>query len=276
MICILADFFREDLPQGGGERATDALIEQLRVDQKVITKRTVNASPDFVKNFEGSFLVSNRQGLSEESKQELYNKKYVLYEHDFAWLTTRDIGVYEDFNADPSHIINFDLYKNAKQVFFQSDAQYFAAKKNLKIDNLTSLKGNVWSQSDLDYLKTLQNEVKDRDYAVLNHPYPTKGTATAVKFCQENQFQYDILPYMEYRLFLKELARYKSLVFMPQIFETYSRVCAEAAMLKLDLLVNQSVAFQYEEYSRLKGLDLIAYYEENNPKIKATICDYLK
>lgn len=265
--CIIADYFREDLPQGGAERATDALIEHLRKKHKVSTKRSFHADPEFIKNFDGIFIVSNRQGLSDESRSALFGKKYFLVEHDFAYLKSRNPGEYEDLKAPEDQIIGRDLYDNAYKVVCQSSAQLHALKVNLGLENGVSSKGNPWSQSDLDFLRSLKDEPIRKPYAVLMHPYPTKGTASAVELCRTNAHDYEIVPQLPHREFLKRLAGFQILVFLPIIFESYSRVCAEARCLGLSLLTNQKVAFKYEEHSRLCGEELISYFEENNKKI---------
>lgn len=269
--CIIADYLREDLPYGGAERATDALIELLRLKHKITTKRSFEVTPEFVNKFDGEFIISNRQGLAQNSREALFEKPYILVEHDFPYLKSRNPGEYEDLKAPEDQIIGKDLYEHARKVICQSSAQLHAFKVNLKLDNGVSSHGNPWSQSDLDYLRSLISEPVDKEYAVLMHPFPTKGTAAAVDFCRENGFNYEVIPPMEHRAFLKELSRFRILVFFPKIFESYSRVCAEARCLQLSLLTNHKLGFKYEEHSRLGGEALIDYYQDNNKKIVSLI-----
>ncbi len=268
-ICILADFFKEDMnpPTGGGEACTDALIQALRQDHKLSTRKCHLVTPEFIEGFDGRLIVSNRQNLSEGCKEVLYKKDYILYDHDFHWITGRDVGIYEDLKVPEADIINREIYKNAKKVVFQSQVQLHAAKINLKYDHFVSANGNMWSKSDLDLLKGLQDIKRTKGNIILNHPYPTKGTLDAVEWCKSNDWKYSLLPPMPQSQFLENLAEYNLLVFFPQIFETYSRVSAQAAALNLDLVLNQRVSFQHEEHARLKGMELISYFDENNSKI---------
>lgn len=269
--CIIADYFREDLPYGGAERATDALIELLRKKHKISTKRSFAVTPEFVNGFDGEFIISNRQGLSQQARESLFGKKYTLIEHDFPYIKSRNPGDYEDLKAPEDQIIGKDLYENAYKVICQSKAQLHAFKVNLNLSNGVSSGGNPWSEADLDYLKELNDGEVDKEYAVLMHPYPTKGTAAAVQFCRDNGYKYEVIPQLEHRQFLKELSRFRILVFLPSIFESYSRVCAEARCLQLSLLTNQKLGFKYEDHSRLKGLELIDYYRANNNNIVSLI-----
>jgi hypothetical protein len=266
---LLADFFREDLPWGGAELASDALIQLLRKDNPIVTKRCHETSPELIKNHEGVIVVSNRQNLSEPAKQELYKKDYILWEHDFHYLKSRDAGLYDDLKAPEDEVINREIYEAARRVVFQSKAQLHAANRNLgDNEKFVSANGNPWNQCDLDYLKELQAVEKTGYAAVLLHPYETKGTAEAVRFCKDNDFEYTVIPPMPQKDFLQMLAKFQILVFLPKIFETYSRVSFQARCLNLSLMSNQKVGFKYEDHSRLHGLELIEFAEQNNEEIK--------
>lgn len=271
---ILSDYLREDMPNGlgGAELALEALIELIREDgngikNKLFVKRCAQATPEFIKDFNGSIIVSNRQQLSEDCRKELYKKRYLLYEHDFSFLRSRDAGMYEDLKAPEDQIINREIYERAEKVVCQSFCQSFAVKQNLGISAICT-KGNPWSQKSLDFYKTLQEVPKQHPYGVMLHPYETKGTAAAIKLCEDNDWQYTLIPPMAHKDFVTELAKCQIFVFTPEIFETFSRVCQEARFVNTDLIVNQRVAFNEEDYSRLKGLEAIERAERNNKKIR--------
>lgn len=266
---ILADFLREDMKNGlgGAELALEALIELLRDGNKLSVRRCRDASPEFIRDFQGRIIVSNRQFLADNCKLELYKKKYLLWDHDAHYLKSRDFGLYEDLKAPEDQIINREIYENAERVVCQSFCQSFALKQNLGIE-VVNTKGNPWSQNHLDFCKTLQDIKKEYPYSVMLHPYLTKGTDAAVKLCKDNDWPYTLIPPMDNRSFLVELAKSQIFVFTPQIFETFSRVCQEARFVNTDLLVNQRVAFNEESYSRLSGLAAIERAERNNQKIK--------
>lgn len=269
-VLIISDFFREDY-QGGAEMALDALISLIRNDCKLTTKKSLEVTPEFIRDFDGKIILSNRMGLSTACYIELYKKNYCLWEHDFFYLNSRDAGSYQDLKAPPEDIKEsaIELYKNAKFVFLQGVAHLHAYKTNLDFNNGISTSGNPWSESDLKLLESLQSIEKTGNYCVLNHQFSTKGTKKAIKFCNDNSWPYNVIPNMPHKEFLSELAKFKILVFIPDIFETYSRVCCEARCLNLDILVNPKVGFQYEQHSRLKGLELISYLRDNNKKIKS-------
>lgn len=266
---ILADFLREDMPNGlgGAEFALEALISLIRDGNKLFVKRCHQVEPDFIRDFNGQIIVSNRMNLSEHCKQELYKKKYLLYENDFFFLKNKDAGAYEDLKAPEDQIINREIYEKAERVICQSFCQSFALKQNLGI-NAVCTKGNPWSQKSLDFYKTLQEIPKEYAYGVMLHQYETKGTAEAIKCCENNDWPYRLIPPLPNQEFVRELAKCQILVFLPKIFETFSRVCQEARFVNVDLIVNQKVAFNHEDYSRLKGIEAIERAERNNKKIR--------
>ena len=268
-ILILTDLLKEDLPNGlgGAELALEALIELIRDGNKLRVRRCRDATPEFIRDFQGQIIVSNRQFLADGCKAELYKKKYLLWEHDASYLKSRDFGLYEDLKAPEDQIINREIYEKAEKVVCQSFCQSFALKQNLGIKAVNT-KGNPWSQKHLDFCKTLQDIKKEYPYSVMLHPYPTKGTDAAVKLCKDNDWPYTLIPPMDNQSFLVELAKSQIFVFTPKIFETFSRVCQEARFVNTDLLVNQRVAFSEESYSRLSGLAAIERAERNNQKIK--------
>lgn len=268
-ILVIADYLREDIPTGlgGAESALEALIELIRDGNKVSVKRSRFVDPESIKNFDGKIIVSNRQFLSEECKKELYKRNYLLYEHDFHYLKNRDAGAYEDLKAPEDQIVNREIYENAEKVVCQSFCQLFALKQNLGIDGV-STKGNPWAAKSLDLYKSLQEIPKEYEYGIMLHQFQSKGTDVAVKLCEDNDWPYQIIPPLKHEDFILELAKCKIFVFLPKIFETFSRVCQEARFVNTDILTNQRVAFNEEDYSRLKGLEAIERADRNNQKIK--------
>ena len=67
--------------------------------------------------------------------------------------------------------------------------------------------------------------------------------------------------------FLTQMAECENFIFLPTVLETFSRICAEAKMLNLDVITNRKmIGFFSEDYSHLKGLPLIKKIQEQNDK----------
>lgn len=264
--CIIADFFQEDLCRGA-ELNVSALIELLRKNHKITTRRSHTVTPDFINNNDYIWIVSNRMNLSEATKEALKNTVYYVHENDAGWLKTRDFGLYEDFIPPVEDIINKEFYEKARKVVMQSKVHQHAIKQALGLTNTISANGNCWSQVDLNLLRALNTSNKLEEYVVLGHSHPTKGTSQAVKFCEDNSFNFTLLPEMPRSQYLTELVKYKTLVFFPQVFESYGRVAAEFAALGGSIVTNNKLAFRYEDHASLRGHDLIDFMENNNKDI---------
>lgn len=263
--CIIADFFREDFLRGS-ELATDALVELLRPNHKIILKRSHEVTPAFLQN-NYRWIVSNRMNLSAEFKLELQTKKYIVIEHDAGWLSTRDFGLYEDFIPPADHIVNADFYRGAERVIMQSAVHEHAIKQALGLKNTVSSNGNPWSKADLELLRKLSTTQKTREFAIVGHTHPSKGIEDAVAHCEEKGHDYQIIPEGPRERFLTELSQYQFLVFLPRIFESYGRIAAEFRAMNGSLISNNHLGFTLESHSILGGAALIDFFEQNNKHI---------
>ena len=54
-------------------------------------------------------------------KESLYDKSYIIYEHDHKYLKNRNPSIFPDFKAPPHMIINERFYRCAKAIFCQSE-----------------------------------------------------------------------------------------------------------------------------------------------------------
>jgi len=212
-------------------------------------------------------VVSNRQNLSEDSKRALEETAYIVTEHDAGWLKSRDYGLYDDFIPPEDQIINRAFYEKATKVVMQSRIHQHAIKQALGLTNTVCSNGNAWSKADLQLLRELSSIEKTEEYAVINNPHPGKGTQKAIDLCRKNGHLYKIVPELPREQFLRELAKFRFLVFLPQIFESYGRIAAEFACTRGTLITNNLLAFGYEEHAALKGEALVDFLESNNQRI---------
>ena len=102
--CVfVSDFFTNDLPSPGGGELSDAeLIQYLESKSLSILKvRCQNVTEKLIKenNF---FIVSNHVSLNPMFKKMLENKRYVIYEHDHKYVSTRDPSRFTNFIAPKS------------------------------------------------------------------------------------------------------------------------------------------------------------------------------
>jgi hypothetical protein len=265
----VADFFADQI-EGGGELNNEIVIDDLSskgFEVKKINSHTLSVEElEMCKDY--FFIISNFINLSEESKEYLEkNCRYAIYEHDHKYLATRNPAVYKDYLAPPDAIINYEFYKNAKSVFCQTKFHSEIIKKNLKIDNIVNLGGNMWSNDDLEKMKTISLKEKADKYSIIDSRTEHKNTKGAISFCLSNGYEYDLIAPRTYHSFLESLGRNKKMAFFPLTPETLSRVVVEARMMNMKVATNKRVGAISEDWFKLKGTELIDKMRDKRKEI---------
>ena len=171
-ICFIADFFADEV-NGGGELSNEELINILSTKHDVSKIKSIHFLPEHIED-DVNYVVCNFIGLREDSKSLL--KNYIIYEHDHKYLDNRNPAVYNNFTAPKENIVNYDFYKNAKSVICQSTMHKEIVEKNLKLDNIISIGGNLWSEDVLDLLENYSKNPKSKKYSIMNSHIGHKNT----------------------------------------------------------------------------------------------------
>ena len=275
----MADFFANEVP-GGGELNNQELIEILRKrDTHVLEVKSIRLTPEFISECskDVKFIVANFVMLSEESKTILENdREYIIYEHDHKYVKSRNPADYNNFIAPKSEIINFNFYKNAKAVLCQSKFHADIVKSNLKLDNIISLGGNLWSEYSLETMLSMSKVDKNPTCAIMNSSNWHKNTSDAIRLCEAKQWEYDIIPTCGYMEFLLRLGESEKFVFLPKTPETLSRIVVEARMMGLSVVTNNLVGATGEEWFSLKGEDLVEVIRNKRIEIPDMVVECFK
>ena len=114
-ILLISDFFVEELPFGGGAEYNDKILSQILDTEEVniARKKSASVSVDFLTNLDKDtkLIISNFVLLKQDCKQYIQNKfSYIIYEHDHKYLISRSPGLYNDYLAPKSQIINHSFY----------------------------------------------------------------------------------------------------------------------------------------------------------------------
>ena len=187
-IVFVADFFLEQGVKGGAEYCNDELIKMFVNDNlEVLKVNSQNLTPRLIEEHEGSFfIVANFMALSLTAKKKLRENKYLIYEHDHKYVDTNDPSKFVNMIAPGRHIINKQFYKDAIAVFCQSKKHAETLQKNLLIDNVVNLGGNIWSDEKLDLLCSLIGTEKTKKNVVLYSTNKNKGMPYTIKYCKNN------------------------------------------------------------------------------------------
>ena len=258
-ILYISDLLDRDI-LGGGELNDAELCLQLQnkkftVDRKHSHTVTLNDCGEY-----DFFIVSNFLNLDFEVFKKIKNNlSYIIYEHDHKYVRTRNPAMYKDYKAPDDHIINKDFYENAKMVFCQTSFHRDIITKNISIDNVYNVSGNLWPDDILEFLKTLSTNTKQDKISILQSTTPHKNTQQCVFYCQNKNLEYELVSSGEYRNFLQKLSKNQKFMFLPKTPETLSRVTVEARMLNVSTITNKNVGACYEDWFSLKGNDLIQF-----------------
>ena len=248
-ILFIADVYADEVP-GGGEIVNDLIINELiNKGHHVIKFKSQDISTrDLAHYIANNFMVilGNHLALSQQHKNIIIaatvnpdsNFKYLIYEHDHKYLSSRDPSVYEGFLApDDSHIVGKELYEQASVVLCQSKIHQEVLTKNLPSVRAVNLSCSVWDES---FIKTAKELVIDKtlDTAIIRSDNPTKNQAQAEQYCKQNNINYDLVSAGSPEELLKVLSRYEQYVFFPKVLETFCRVVVEAKLAGCKIITN--------------------------------------
>ena len=275
-IVFVADFFANQV-LGGGELNNEELIDILISDGHSVQKlNSQNVTKEIIEsNKDSNFIIANFVGLPIGAKEMFYDKKYIIYEHDHKYLSTRNPGVFPNFIAPKQHVINVEFYKKAKAVLCQSAFHTDIAFKNTNLDNLVNLGGNIWDMDSLNFISEQADVEKNGKYAIMNSDIKHKNTVGAIKFCNVKGYEYNLIQSSEYKQFLAAMGEHKSLVFLPETPETLSRIVVEARMMNMGVVTNKMIGAASEPWYALKGHDLIKVMKNKRNEIKETVIGIL-
>ena len=270
-IYYISDFFVEHV-LGGAEINDNVLLNEV-LNRRVERMQSHMVSLDLLrKNAESLFIISNFINLSETCKDFLQKKcEYIIYEHDHKYLRSRNPGQFANFKAPPTAIVNLNFYKNAKKVICQSEFHLSILKKNLNINNLINVSGNLWSSKSLDFMRKLNKKEKKQECSIMDSNINHKNTLGAVTYCKIKNKNYNLIKSSEYFTFLDRLSDSSTFVFFPNSPETLSRITVEARMLGMKTITNRSIGAVHEAWFSLKGEKLIDYMVQKKEQIANTI-----
>jgi len=259
-IILISDFFIDDFV-GGAALNDEEIFVTLNKHYDVQKIKSRYLYPGFIQeNLDSFFIISNFFGIEPSLKQYIQeNCKYILYCHDYKFVHHTNPALYPNFVVPPNELINIDFHKKAAAVVCQTEFQKDIYDRNIgEPEKTINFSGNLWSESHLNLLEKLGNDPRAIDKcAVIDSPYPQKGTKQSQGYCKQNNIPFDTIKDPDYESFLKLLSTYSSLAFHPSTPETCCRLVLEAKMLGLKVYTNELIGASYEPWYDRNGLSLI-------------------
>lgn len=273
-ILYISDFHLNELKFGGAEYNDNEIINSLQESGCEVTfVKSINITKNFLQqNYYDLKIISNFLFMDELSKKEIVRQgKYILYEHDHKYLASRNPAFHTNFLAPKTKIINRDLYFGADLVFCQSSFQETIIKKNLDINNTYNISGNIWSKKDLNKITELSKNKKQDLYSILECEMDSKNMQGAIDFCNQKQYNYELIEDENYYRFLEKISKNIGLVFIPRSPETLSRICVEARMMGCKVITNQLVGVKYEDWFKKNSEEIISEMSQVREKVTSRI-----
>jgi hypothetical protein len=266
-IAFIADFFSSHL-LGGAEMNDAVLLSYLKESFDLETLHSKDISIDNIKEYD-FLIISNFCMLDPPARDYIQeNSQYVIYEHDHKYVSSRDPSNFTNFEIPEKHIMHRDFYKSAKKVICLGAKQVEIINKNLKIENLESISGSLWSQKKLMHLRDTSKAAQKNDkFAIVESTNPIKNTQKAISFCEKRHIKFDLIKSQDPYIFIDILSKYEGLVFFPAVLESMCRLVVEAKMLNCKIITTPKLlGAYYEPWFSLTGIPLINTMQENVKK----------
>jgi hypothetical protein len=263
--------------QGGAELTSEAIIKKsphkvFRLHSSSVTPRMIETNKDkywifgnFAALQDGLIQLLPRSGL-----------RYSIVEYDFKFCQWRSTNRHQQATGQACncgkdfHGLNVSkMFQKAERIFWMSEGQKAHWLKN--VPAMAEHKGHVvlssvFDDETLDKLSSYRHmRAHDVDFprvhrnAVLGSGSWIKGVEETQKWCQLNKKPFEAIPAMPYEKFLKPLAMFNGFVFMPLDKDTCPRVTIEARLMGLELILNDNVLQQNEEWFKSSADDCETY-----------------
>lgn len=250
---LISDFTIKEVPHGGSEWVNQVLIERFNLEFQYS-----NAVTSFDK--ENFYIISNISLMNPVLVKEINTLNYIIIENDYKICTSRHPWRWPDSIIPKNERINYDLYENAKAVFVQTNDHLRVYKINEVKANFINLHSSIWSTNDLDLLENILNDTKTKNNktAIYSTDNWIKNTSGAIDFCKKNNLEYQLITNKENREdFLREMATFSNLVFLPIARETFCRLVVEAKCMGLNVITTKNYGASLEGYFEMIGQELI-------------------
>jgi hypothetical protein len=268
---FVADLFSEDYV-GGAELTTDALIQSVNSENRIIKIRSREVTPSHIQELKDHhWIICNFTGLTEESKLGICKSiNYSIVEYDYKFCKYRSMelhkikeGVECDCADSPASKLNLAFYGLAKKIWFMSDVQKNIFLKKIKTikEGKTEVLSSVFSEGDLRFIESIKGNSKDEKYLIVKSNSWVKGFEGCVNYAKQNKLECEIVQNLPYHELLIKLSTSKGLIFLPDGADTCPRLVIEARLLGCELILNNLVQHKDEDWFTNDG-DCLNYMSE--------------
>lgn len=269
---LISDFTTKEVPHGGSEWVNQVLIEKFNLEFEYSQGVTSFDKDNF-------YVISNISLMNPALVREIPSLNYIIIENDYKICPSRHPWTFPNSIIPQNQRINYDLYKNAKAVFVQTNDHLSVYKANDVEANFINLHTSIWSDSDLFMLSEIGgvNKTKSNKYSIYDTNNFIKNTSGNIQYCQQNNLEYELIPNMDNRhKFLENLSRNKGLVFFPIARETFCRLVVEAKCMNMEVVTSKNYGASKEGwFDVLSGEELIEFLRDQTKNNIEKIAKYI-
>ena len=256
-IVVVSDAFVDDYV-GGAELTTQALIdssplEVFKIHSKDVTMKTLESG------HQKFWIFGNFSALDWKLIPAIIaNMKYAVLEYDYKFCRYRSPEKHRSIEnkectcaQEQQGKIISAFYHGAKSLWWMSEKQMEIYHKRFPF--LSQGRNTVLSSvfNEEFFLKINQLREKYRDYkrsgwVILGSNSWIKGYDEAIKWCEENKKEHEVVWNIPYFDLLEKLSRSEGLVFLPNGADTCPRLVIEAKLLGCKLHINENVQHKDE------------------------------
>ena len=257
-IVFVSDLFASQY-LGGAELTTQALMDSV---PEGIKSYCINAKDVTIKTLESGmnkfWIFGNAVQMNLQLIPSIVaNLNYSILEYDYKFCRYRSIEKHfdaEQKECDCEHEMTGKLYSaffhGAKTVFYMSQEQMEIYHKRFPF--LSEQEGSnqfvlssVFDDKFFAQIKLLKDTPKNNKWLVVGGSW-IKGTDDGVKWCEDNEKEYEVLQGLRPGQVLQKMAESEGLVFLPKGKDTCPRVVLEAQLLGCKLHLNDNVQHKDE------------------------------
>jgi hypothetical protein len=257
-IIFIADYFLEDLT-GGAELNDNTLISLFDSEGLLYEKIRCHMLTEnyIINNADKTFIIANFCNLSEKCKESLYFCDYIIYEHDYKFLKSRNPAEYVDFLVPRKDLINVDFYSRAKKIICLCNMHAEIFRKNLNLKNIVNIECSLFDDAKLDLLSELSLTIKNGKNCIINTNNPTKKLKETIQLCKKRHVEFDLISHKDNVEFLKLLSNYSNLFFLTKHPEPTPRIAVECRILNVNFNApRRMIGVAHEPWWKLRGLKL--------------------
>lgn len=256
-VVFVADAFLEHY-QGGAEFTTEALIENCKYKFQKVLANEVDL-PLLESGHKAFWIFGNFSNLNKELIPTIVaNMDYAILEYDYKYCKYRSPDKHrsaENSDCDCHEDIHGKMisafYYGAKSLWWMSEKQEAHYHKLFPFlaEKPSTVLSSVFNDSFFVSLKFLREKNKDVErsgWIVLGSNSWIKGKDAAVKYCEDNSLDYEVVWDVPYGELLEKLSVSKGFVYLPEGGDTCPRMVIEAKLLGCELVLNDHVEHKDE------------------------------